>query len=221
MLMDMKTKLAQLQVFSGYAPTPFDTAAAPGTPQELFEQWLDQAIALQVMEPQVMTLSTVDRENMPDARAVVLLDVTTQGWHFAINMRSPKGQQLDHHPYAALTCYWPELAQQIRLRGPVVPLSAEASIADFSRRPVRSRAAILAARQSEILESPRDLETAIQGQLYRLSAEPGLISPYWVLFALAPREVEFWQADSNRHFSRLQYRRDGDDQRWERNLLWP
>lgn len=219
MLMDMKTKLAQLQVFSGYAPAQFDTTAAPGTPQELFGQWLDQAIALKTMEPHVMTLSTVDRENMPDARAVVLLDVTTQGWHFAINMRSPKGRQIDYHACAALTFYWPKLAQQIRLRGPVIPLSAEDSIADFSRRPERSRAAILAARQSEILESPKDLETAIQGQLFRLNAEPGLISPHWVLFALAPTEVEFWQADTKRHFTRLRYSRDG--QRWERSLLWP
>lgn len=219
MLMDMKTKLAQLQVFSGYAPIQFDTAAAPGTPQELFEQWLDQAIASKVTEPHVMTLSTVDYENTPDARVVVLLDVSSQGWQFAINMRSPKGQQIDHRAYAALTFYWPELAQQIRLRGPVIPMSAEASITDFSRRPERSRAAILAARQSERLESPRDLAAAIQGQLYRLNAEPGLISPHWVLFALVPTEVEFWQADAHRHFTRLRYRRDG--QRWERNLLWP
>ncbi len=219
MIMDMKTKLAQLQVFSGYAPTQLDTANAPNTPQELFEQWLDQAIASRVTEPHVMTLSTVDHENTPDARAVVLLDVSTQGWHFAINMHSPKGQQIEHRAYGALTFYWPELSQQIRLRGPVIPMSAEASIADFSRRSERSRAAILAARQSEKLESPRDLETAIQGQLYRLNAEPDLISPHWVLFALAPTEVEFWQADIHRHFTRLRYRRDG--QRWERCLLWP
>ncbi|HGM5492741.1 TPA: pyridoxal 5'-phosphate synthase [Serratia fonticola] len=215
----MKTKLAQLPVFSGYAPVQFDTANAPSTPQALFEQWLDQAIAAKVAEPHVMTLSTVDHENTPDARTVVLLNVTSQGWHFAINMRSPKGQQIDHRAYGALTFYWPELAQQIRLRGPVIPMSTESSIADFSRRPERSRAAILAARQSEVLESPRDLETAIQGQLYRLNAEPDLISPYWALLALAPTDVEFWQADTQRHFTRLRYRRDA--QRWERSLLWP
>ncbi len=218
-MMDMKTKLAQLQVLSGHAISQFDTSDVPDTPQELFGQWLDRAIALDVAEPQVMTLSTIDAEGEPDARMVVLLDVNEQGWHFAASTLSPKGQQLGTTPRAALTFYWPDLAQQVRLRGPVLPLAAEASVADFFRRPERSRAAILAGRQSEVLETPEDLQLALRWQLERLSAEPSLIAPHWVLFALAPKEAEFWQADAGRHFTRLRYRRSGEQ--WERNLLWP
>ncbi|MBY4824412.1 pyridoxamine 5'-phosphate oxidase family protein, partial [Burkholderia contaminans] len=91
----------------------------PDTPQAQFERWLDEAVAAGAVEPQVMTLSTVRPDGRPDARSVVLLNVDARGWHFAASTRSPKGRQIENRPFAALTFYWPAIASQVRLSGPV------------------------------------------------------------------------------------------------------
>lgn len=211
-------RFKSLPVLTGQL-SDFDTSAVPLTPQVLFLQWLDEALERGVPEPQVTTLSTVDPDGAPDARSVMLLDVGEQGWHFAANAASPKGRQLARQPQAAMTFYWAGTARQVRLRGEVNPLPREAGLADFRSRPEKSRAAILAARQSEVLEQTADLDQALAHQLVRLQAEPGLTSEHWTMYALKPLDVEFWQSNGQRRFTRLRYRRQG--QQWTRQLLWP
>lgn len=48
---------------------------------------------------------------------------------------SRKGRELAANPKAALNFYWPPLGRQVRVAGPVVELSAEASAADWNARP--------------------------------------------------------------------------------------
>lgn len=232
---DMDTSLAMtafesclksLKTLAGAHQT-FDADAVPATPHALFERWFDAAVEARVSEPQVMTLSTVDPDGAPDARSVVLLNMDAQGWHFAANATSPKGRQLTHRPEAAITFYWPATAQQIRLRGKVARLSDEACRADFMARPERSRASILIGRQSQVLNSQDDLRHALHEQLARVASQPELASPHWGMYALAPHEVEFWQSDAERRFTRLRYVRAGNgagsgvNASWERSLLWP
>lgn len=214
----LSSRLKSLKTLAG-ASGSFDTARAPNTPQALFIEWLDAVLTAGAQEPQVMTLSTVRGDGSPDARSVVLLNVDELGWQFAASAASPKGRQLAERPQAALTFYWPALAMQIRLRGTIERLPDDIGTADFFSRPERSRAAILAGHQSEPLNDPADLQNAIQAQLARISAQPQLASPHWSLYALAPQEAEFWRSDADRRFTRLLYRRSG--QQWERCLLWP
>ncbi|OXI34742.1 oxidase [Burkholderia sp. AU16741] len=212
------TRLKALKTLAYAAPhVPADNWA--DTPHAQFERWLDEAVTAGALEPQVSTLSTVHPDGRPDARSVVLLNLDARGWHFAANARSPKGRQLANRPFAALTFYWPAIASQIRLSGPVERLPDAEGHADFASRPERSRASILAGRQSERLDDPADLTRAIDAQLERLAADPALVSADWHLYALAPDEVEFWRADSSRRFARQAYRRAGEH--WERCALWP
>ncbi len=211
-------RFKSLPVLTGQL-SDFDTSAVPSSPQALFMQWLDDAVELGVAEPHVTTLSTVDPDGAPDARSVVLLDVGEEGWHFAANAASPKGRQLAKQPQAAMTFYWPGIGRQIRLRGEVKAQAREAGLADFRSRPEKSRAAILAARQSEVLEQTGDLDQALAVQLARLQEQPDLASELWTMYALKPLDVEFWQSNGQRRFTRLRYRRQGAQ--WTRQLLWP
>lgn len=213
-----QARLTSIKTLAG-ARQPFDTQAVPDTPQALFADWFDAAVEAKASEPQVMTLSTIDDDGTPDARSVVLLNMDERGWHFAANATSPKGRQLTQRPGAAITFYWPATAQQIRIRGAVQRLPEDACRADFMSRPERSRASILIGRQSEVLNSPDDLRRALDEQLARVAAQPDMASPHWGMYALSPREVEFWQSDAERRFTRLRYRRAGAT--WERSLLWP
>ncbi|KAI8719463.1 Pyridoxamine 5 -phosphate oxidase [Fusarium sp. LHS14.1] len=130
----LRNQLRHLKVLEGPL-SKCDFEAFPNTPQAAFELWMQEAIEARVKEPHAMTLSTVDDQGWPDARVLILKNVDTRGWHFAIKGNSPKGKQLVTNPYASLTFYWPEQGRQVRIRGRAVQLPEEECRQDFLDRP--------------------------------------------------------------------------------------
>ncbi|MFF3562759.1 pyridoxal 5'-phosphate synthase [Streptomyces sp. NPDC002574] len=210
--------LRSIEVFAGDLPG-FDPAAAPEDPVALFTEWLLAAVRAGVREPHAMTLSTVDADGNPAARVLILKDVGERGWQFASDAGSAKGRDLAARPRAALTFYWPALARQVRVRGPVAPEGPERSAADFLARGPGARAEALLGRQSQPLADLAERDAAVRESSARLARTPGLVAPGWTLYALRPVSVEFWQGDKERRHTRLVYR--AGDQGWTRQLLWP
>ncbi|WP_405392576.1 pyridoxal 5'-phosphate synthase [Streptomyces sp. NBC_01102] len=210
--------LRSLDVFAGVLPR-FGPQDTPDTPQDLFTEWLTEAIAAGVREPHAMTLSTAGQDGTPSARVLLLKDVGPAGWSFASHAASPKGQDLAATPAAALTFYWPLQARQVRVRGAVAPESPELSAQDFLARSLGSRAEALAGMQSRPLDDPKSVSAATEESLSRLEREPDLVVPEWTLYTLAPHSVEFWQGDKQRKHTRLTYLRSDDG--WDKQLLWP
>jgi pyridoxamine 5'-phosphate oxidase len=212
--------LRGIEVFTGQLGE-FDPDAAPEDPIELFLDWLREAIATRVPDPHSMTVSTADEDGRPDARVLILKNVDAHGWQFGANLDSPKGRELTAQPHAALTFYWPTLGRQVRVRGPVIAESAEASAADLLARSPSARAEALLGRQSTHLDSLETRDTELKASLARVEADPSLITPLWTLYTVAATQVEFWQAAKDRNHNRLRYERDGRDGAWRRHLLWP
>jgi len=211
--------LRALRVFDAELPG-FDPGAAPDEPVALFLDWLQRAVAGGVREPHAMTLCTVDGSGRPSGRVLICKDVTVDGgWLFASSASSRKGRELAAHPEAALGFHWPEQGRQVQVRGTATSCGPRRSAEDFLARPEASRIEGLVARQSQVLEDPADLPVALEAAQDRILADPGAVAPAWTLYALAAREVEFWQADRERRHVRLQYLRAGD--RWTRRRLWP
>lgn len=208
-------RLRSIRVFGGDLPT-FDVSWVPAEPTSLFATWLAEAIAAGVPEPHVTILSTVDDDGRPDARALILRDVTIEGWWFASSANSPKGTQLAGNPWAAMTWYWPQRGRQIRVRGAV---TAHDGAADFLARSPGGRAEALVGRQSEPLRDPADLAEALAAAETALARDPGLVDKGWTRYLLAPTEVQFFQGDPARHHVRLRYTRTGAT--WTHTLLWP
>ncbi|MCU1516200.1 MAG: Pyridoxamine 5-phosphate oxidase [Pseudarthrobacter sp.] len=113
----------------------FDPGTAPADPAELFKLWLDEALAAGVLQPHACSLATADGNGQPSSRMLILKDIDDGGWHFATSRTSRKGRELTANPRAALTFYWPQQGRQVRVAGPVVELSGEASAADWHARP--------------------------------------------------------------------------------------
>ncbi|MCU1533152.1 MAG: pyridoxamine 5-phosphate oxidase [Arthrobacter sp.] len=149
----------------------FDPAAAPADPAELFRQWLDEALAAGVPQPNACSLATADALGRPSSRMLILKNIDDDGWHVATSRTSRKGKELAENPQAALNFYWQHQGRQVRVAGPVVELSAEASAADWHARP----------------------------------GADGADNPDWQLYAVRPREVEFWQARSDRRHIRHRF----------------
>lgn len=221
--MGVQSTVRQVSELRGWPSFPtelpdFDTTSVPERPQELFVGWLGDA-GEAGLAPHAMTLSTVDEHGMPDARVVILKDVDAQGWYFAGSAGSPKGGQLAAFPGAALTFFWPHRGRQVRVRGAVRPLGAEASTADFRERPPASRVESLIGNQSRVLAAEQDLAEAAHRAEQRLEADPGLVPDSWTRYRLEPATVEFWQARHDRRHVRLRYLTE--DGGWRRVRLWP
>ena len=203
-------------------PLPEENLAAlPECPQEAFKLWLTDALKAGVREPHAMTLSTVDENSLPDARVLILKNVDSRGWHFAIKAESPKGRQIETNPQVALTFYWPDLGRQIRMRGPAQALSPEECASDFLDRPLGSRTTALASKQSEIIEDKDEIRRRMDEAMAFLEKNPEHIEPGWRIYAVAPSVVEFWQGSSNRNHGRLRYELACEGERWSTARLWP
>lgn len=192
----------------------FDPEAAPASPIDLFTLWLSAAIDDGVPAPHAVTVSTVDDSGHPDARVVILKDLDERGFAFATSSESPKGQDLQGMPYAALTFFWQAVGRQVRVRGAVTPGTARENDADFRRRHPTARALVLAGRQSEVVHEP--VSAAVERELAGIE-EKG--SATWTVYTVAPDRMEFWQADHERRHTRLRYIRSGEG--WRREILWP
>jgi pyridoxamine 5'-phosphate oxidase len=210
--------LRTLRVFDRPLPD-FDTDQVPGEPVSLFVSWLGQAVDAKVVEPHVMTLSTVDAQGRPDARVLMLRDVSDEGWQFTTPGTSAKGEQLAANPQAALSFYWREQGRQVRVRGRVSAAEQSTSAADFLGQSEGARISGLVGRQSAVLQDPAELAREMEAASQRLADDPHLVAPDHTVYVLTPGEVEFWQGDLRRQHIRLRYRRSGAG--WVTERLWP
>ncbi len=219
--MTARDLLRTLPVFDRPLPD-FDPAAVPDEPVSLFVRWLSQAIDANVIEPQVMTLCTVDALSRPDSRVVILRDVSDAGWQFTTSMFSAKGTQLADNPNAGLNFYWREQGRQVRVRGQVRIAPSAASTADFLAQSDGARIAGLVGRESTVLEDPAELPRAMDAARQRLADDPLVVARDHAVCVLDPEEVEFWQGDHQRQHIRLRYRRSGPSgDTWVTERLWP
>jgi pyridoxamine 5'-phosphate oxidase len=188
-------------------------------PMVQFQQWFDQAIAADLLEPNAMTLATVDATGQPSARIVLLKAIEPQGFTFFTNYSGRKGQELAANPKAALVFWWGELERQVRIEGNVAPISAEESDAYFHSRPIGSQLGAWASAQSQVIPSREVLEDRLEALKTQYEGQVIPRPAHWGGYRLTPQAIEFWQGRSNRLHDRLLYSRDGDT--WQRERLAP
>lgn len=183
-----------------------------------FEKWFNQAVAARVLEPNAMTLATVDAEGQPSSRIVLLKDIDVRGFSFFTNYESRKGLELAANARAALTMFWPALERQVCIRGSVTRLSREESEAYFNSRPLGSRLGAWVSSQSTPIPDRAYLENRLSEVTERYKDKPP-IPPYWGGYVLNPVTVEFWQGRPNRLHDRFRYTRENTN--WKIDRLSP
>ncbi len=89
------------------------------SPIEQFRTWLDEAINAELLEPNAMTLATVDERGQPSARIVLLKGLDERGFVFYSNYESRKARDMAENSNVALVFNWLGLERQVRIQGEV------------------------------------------------------------------------------------------------------
>ena len=140
-------------------PSGLALADLASDPLEEFARWFAAAEAEPgIVFAEAVCLSTLGPEDTPEGRMVLLKHFDARGFVFYTNLESHKGRALAAHPRAGMTFYWQPLGRQVRIRGPVQPVTPGEADAYFASRPRESRIGAWASDQSRELESREALE---------------------------------------------------------------
>jgi len=188
-------------------------------PIALFSAWLAEAIQSEPVNPNAAALATANAEGTPSVRMVLLKEADHRGFTFFTNLESQKGSDLRENPNAALCFYWRSLARQIRIEGPVDPISGEEADEYFASRPRQARIGSWASRQSRVLKGKFELER----EFAKFAAKYGVGDiprpEFWSGYRVLPGTIEFWRQGPFRLHERRAFRRDGES--WRVEELYP
>ena len=211
------THIADLR--KSYERAELDEAASQADPLLQFEQWLKEAIAAEVPEPNAMTLATVASNLRPSTRVVLIKGYDARGITWYTNYSSRKGQELAGNPYAALQFHWVELERVVRIEGRVEKVSAGESDSYFKSRPLDSRIGAWASPQSEVIPGRGVLVANVAKYAAQFLLQPPR-PPHWGGYRLVPDSWQFWQGRKSRLHDRLRYTLEAEGN-WLRERLAP
>jgi pyridoxamine 5'-phosphate oxidase len=195
------------------------TRRGVASPMTRFRTWFRAARKAGNPLPESVALATADRRGRPSVRFVLLKEATVDGFVFYTNADSPKGRELNANPCASMVVYWHETGKQVRVTGRVFMLSAAEADAYWETRPLDSRIAALASRQSAPLRSRSDLVNRWRSLKRRFPEGNVPRPPNWTGFQLIPDSIEFWSRKEPRlHHRELFVRKSGT---WTCRLLQP
>ena len=190
-------------------------------PFQLFADWLKEAEASEINDPNAVALATVDEDGLPNVRMVLLKGFDHDGFVFYTNFESQKGREVLGQKKAAMCFHWKTLRRQVRLRGPVEVVSDEEADAYYKTRARGSRIGAWASKQSRPLESRFALEKAVAEYTARYAIGEIPRPPHWSGFRIRPTSIEFWKDQKFRLHDRIEFRRETPDGGWGKVRMYP
>jgi pyridoxamine 5'-phosphate oxidase len=190
-------------------------------PFNLFAEWLKEAEAKEINDPNAMSLATVDEEGLPNVRMVLLKGFDDCGFVFYTNFESQKGQEVQSAMKAAINFHWKSLRRQVRVRGIVEKVTSAEADEYFQSRPRDSRIGAWASQQSRPLEGPFALTAAVATYAAKFAIGEVPRPPHWSGFRILPLSIEFWHDRPFRLHDRVVFRRADPKAPWTKAKLYP
>ena len=151
-----------------------------------FQQWFAEAKATPLRDPNAMALATVDAENRPQVRMVLMKEFDQRGLVFFTNFTSHKAQNLSHNSSAAACFFWESTRKQVRITGRVAVVSDQEADSYFDSRPRDSQIGAWASLQSQSMGERRQFEDSFAElqELYKSKSVPR--PAHWSGYRIVP-----------------------------------
>jgi pyridoxamine 5'-phosphate oxidase len=188
-----------------------DATDLDADPLRQLATWLDAARAAGQPMPEAMTIASASSDAVPSARLVMLRGLQ-QGLVFYTDRDSDKGAELAANPRAAAVLHWLVPAhRQVRVTGPVEPVSEDEADQYWRTRAPAVRLSAAAWHQSRVVASRAVLHRQVEDEVRRYPGGADVPRPQrWGGFRVLPSRVEFWQESPDGLHDRIRYRREGD-----------
>jgi pyridoxamine 5'-phosphate oxidase len=192
------------------------------TPFLKFKDWFEKAKSnSSIVEPTAMCLSTVDENNFPSSRMVLLKKYDERGFCFFTNLTSRKGKELTQNQNVALCFYWGILGMQIRIEGSVEKVSSKEADDYFSSRRRESQIGAWASKQSSEMQEWQEFEDRITKITKDFEGQDVPRPPFWSGFRVIPKRIEFWLEGDFRIHHREIFIKMENKEEWQVQKLYP
>ena len=191
-----------------------------GNPIDFFVKWFKEAEnSDQIIEPNAMTISTVDENSFPSSRVVLLKQIKERSLIFFTNYNSNKGKSLDKNENICASFYGPPLERQVIIKGNAKKISSVESEDYFNSRPFESQAAAIISNQSEDIDSYESLLEKYNSFIEQNKNTKLKRPNNWGGIEIFINQIEFWQGRKNRLHNRVLCNFQKDT--WDYKLLSP
>ena len=183
------------------------------------KNFLEQARDKDLRDWNGMTISTVDEEQRPSSRVVLLKKFTDDGLFFYTNYKSKKGQDISKNNNVSVNFWWRELQVQIRVSGSISEASRIESEEYFNSRPKGSRISAIVSKQSEEIESFESFQKKVDEVINSLEEKDIKLPDHCGMYKIIPNQIEIWKEGEFRRHERTLFKLEG--KKWLKSYLSP
>ena len=194
-----------------------------------YNNWLDawndfyeKEKELVELDPNAALVSSVDAEGNPNARVILIKDVSNKGFVFYTNYQSQKGKELFHNNKGHLTWYSRAQGVSIRIQGEVQKIDASISDNYFASRDRNAQISASISKQSEVVESREALDAEFKKFADDYEGKEIPRPDHWGGVIILPEKVEVWKSRDDyktRLHDRIVFTLSNDQ--WTKSRLYP
>lgn len=203
-----------------YTGTSLSSKDLAANPVDQFERWFSQAQELEVVEPNAMSLSTVDENGQPWQRMVLLKAFDERGFVFFTNFSSRKAKHIEANAQVSLLFPWVAIHRQVAICGKTEKISSTESLKYFVKRPYGSQIGAWASKQSSVISSRSLLQAKLDEIKRKFKSGEVPLPSFWGGYRVSPDSFEFWQGGPHRIHDRFLYSINSDES-WKIDRLSP
>ena len=181
--------------------------------------FLEQARDKKLQDWNGMTVSTVDEDQRPSSRVVLLKKFTDDGLFFYTNYKSKKGQDISKNNNVSVNFWWRELQVQIRISGTISKASRQESEEYFNSRPKGSRISAIVSKQSEEIKSFESFQKKVEEAINSLKEKDIKLPDHCGMYKIIPNQIEIWKEGEFRRHERTLFKLEG--KKWLKSYLSP